>query len=215
MIDVLFRTALTGSAVTLAWLAANALLGKRLPALWHYRVLKLALLLFLVPVWPLAALAAALPAKLAPAAPVTVPELTPAPQIPVTALPAAPVSPTVPVEVAAPVALSVDLFQVLTAVWAIGAAAVLGYKLWVYIRFRRSVLGQNRAVSDPETPGGLRGLQGPAGPSAGCGTAGKFPGAHAAVHGPAAACGDPAHPALVPGGTALPVPPRADPHQAA
>lgn len=151
MIDVLFRTALTGSAVTLAWLAANALLGKRLPALWHYRVLKLALLLFLVPVWPLAALAAALPAKLAPAAPVTVPELTPAPQIPVTALPAAPVSPTVPVEVAAPVALSVDLFQVLTAVWAIGAAAVLGYKLWVYIRFRRSVLGQNRAVSDPET----------------------------------------------------------------
>lgn len=151
MIDVLLRTALTGSAVTLSWLAVNALLGKRLPALWHYRVLKLALFLFLVPVWTLAALAAKLTANLAPAAPVTAPELTPAPQIPVTVLPAAPVSPAAPLPEAAPVALSVDLFQVLTAVWAIGAAAVLGYKLWVYIRFRRSVLRQNRAVSDPET----------------------------------------------------------------
>lgn len=151
MIDVLLRTALTGSAVTLSWLAVNALLGKRLPALWHYRVLKLALFLFLVPVWALAALAAKLTANLAPAAPVTAPELTPAPQIPVTVLPVAPVSPAAPLPEAAPVALSVDLFQVLTAVWAIGAAAVLGYKLWVYIRFRRSVLRQNRAVSDPET----------------------------------------------------------------
>lgn len=150
MIDVLLRTALTGSAVTLAWLAVNALLGKRLPALWHYRVLKLALFLFLVPVWPLAALAARLTANLAPAAPVITPELMPALQIPVTALPVAPVSPAVPVAEAAPVALSVDLFQILTAVWAIGAAVVLGYKLWVYIRFRRSVLRQNQAVSDPE-----------------------------------------------------------------
>lgn len=151
MIDVLLRTALTGSAVTLAWLAVNALLGNRLPALWHYRVLKLALLLFLVPVWPLAALAAKLPARLAPAVPAITPELTPAPQIPVTALPVAPGSPAVPVAEAAPVALSVDLFQILTAVWAAGAAAVLGYKLWVYIRFRRSVLRQNQAVSDLET----------------------------------------------------------------
>lgn len=153
MIDVLLRTALTGSAVTLAWMAVNALLGKRLPALWHYRVLKLALFLFLVPVWPLASLAAKLPAKLAPAAPVTAPEVTLAPQIPVTALPTAPTAPAAPAAPlpgTAPVALSVDLLQLLTAVWAIGAAAVLGYKLWVYIRFRRSILGQNRPVSDPE-----------------------------------------------------------------
>lgn len=150
MIDVLLRTALTGSAVTLAWLAVNALLGKRLPALWHYRVLKLALFLFLVPVWPLASLAAKLPARLAFTAPVTAPEAAPAPQIPVTALPTAPAVPAAPLPETAPVALSVDLFQILTAVWAIGAAAVLGYKLWVYIRFRRSILRQNRPVSDPE-----------------------------------------------------------------
>lgn len=150
MIDVLLRTALTGSAVTLAWMAVNALLGKRLPALWHYRMLKLALLLFLVPVWPLAALAAEAAAKPNSVLPASAAKGMPSPQIPVTALPAAPVSPAIPAAEAAPVALSVDLFQILTAVWAIGAAAVLGYKLWVYLRFRRDFLRQNRPVSSPE-----------------------------------------------------------------
>ncbi|MDO4316150.1 MAG: M56 family metallopeptidase [Oscillospiraceae bacterium] len=149
MIDGLLRTALTGSAVTLAWTAANALHGKHLPALWHYRVLKLALLLFLVPVWPLAALAAEALTALSPGLPVTTTGIAPAPQIPVTALPPAAVSPAAPMAQAAPAALSVDLIQILTAVWAVGAAAVLAYKLWVYLRFRRSFLGQNRPVSDP------------------------------------------------------------------
>ncbi|WP_298033791.1 M56 family metallopeptidase [uncultured Dysosmobacter sp.] len=148
MIDGLLRTALPGSAVVLAWLAADALLEKRLPALWHYRVLKLALFLFLVPVWPLAALTAKLAARPAPAVPVAIPELLPVPQLPVTVLPAVP---TVPTPEIAPVALSVDLMQVLTVVWAVGAAAVLGYKLWAYIRFRRRFLAQNRPVSAPET----------------------------------------------------------------
>lgn len=151
MIDVLLRTALPGSAVTLAWLAVNALQGKRLPALWHYRMLKLALFLFLVPVWPLAALAAKLLAAPAATVPGPMPEGMQTPQIPVMTLPAEPVVPAAPVAETAPVALSVNLFQVLTVVWAIGAAAMLGYKLWVYVRFRRNILRQNRAVSTPET----------------------------------------------------------------
>ncbi len=149
MLDALLRTALPGSAVTLAWLAADRLFGKRLPAAWHYRILKLALALFLVPVWPLAAWAASVTPAPAPAVP-SVP--APGPMIPVIQAPAPPAE-AAPVP-AAPAAVSVpiDALQILTAVWAAVAVAMLGYRLWAYGRFRREVLCQSRPVSGGDVP---------------------------------------------------------------
>lgn len=149
MLDALLRTALPGTAVTLAWLAADRLFGKRLPAVWHYRILKLALALFLIPVWPLAAWAASLTPVPAPAAPAV---STPGPALPVIQIPDPPIlAEAVPVP-AAPAAVSVpvDALQILTIAWAAAAAAALCYRLWAYGRFRREVLRQSRPVSDGE-----------------------------------------------------------------
>lgn len=146
MLDALLRTALPGTAVTLAWLAADRLFGKRLPAVWHYRILKLALALFLIPAWPLAAWAASLTPSPAPAVP------APGPALPMIQIPDPPIqAEAVPVP-AAPAAVSVPVgaLQILTIAWAAAAAAALCYRLWAYGRFRREMLRQSRPVSDGE-----------------------------------------------------------------
>lgn len=141
MLDALLRTALPGSAAALAWLAADASpLGRRLSAVWHYRVLKLSLALFFLPVWLIADWAASLaprPVTASPAGTPIVPHPAPA---------AAP-----PVEQTAAVPVPVNGLALLTAVWAAGALAVLCCRLWAYVRFRRDVLAHNRPVTSPET----------------------------------------------------------------
>lgn len=156
MINALAGMGLAGGAVLALWLAASRVLGNRLPARWHYRVLKTSLFFFLVPVGRLLPLAGRTLSALrpAPAAPVPVP--APAvPKIPVTVLPrmpvTAPAAPVVP-QVLRPEAFSVtaETLRALAVVWAVGAAAVLAYKAYVYIRLRRRVLRRNRPVSSKE-----------------------------------------------------------------
>jgi len=139
MLDALLRTALPGSAAALAWLAAESSpLGRRLSAVWHYRVLKLSLALFFLPVWVIADWAASLASR-----PVTVsPAMTPI--VPRHVPAAVPI-----VEPTAAVAVPVDGLALLTAVWAAGALAALCRRLWAYARFHRDMLAQNRPVGDP------------------------------------------------------------------
>jgi len=139
MLDALLRTALPGSAAVLAWLAAEASpLGRRLSAVWHYRILKLSLALFFLPVWAVTDWAASLASRPVAVSPVGTP-IVPHP---------APAAVPIAEETAA-VSVPVDGLALLTAVWAAGAIAVLCCRLWAYVRFRRDVLAQNRPVSDP------------------------------------------------------------------
>lgn len=153
MMNTLANMGLAGSAVLLLWLLASKLLKNRLPARWHYRILKTSLFFFLVPVGrllPLAerALAALAPAP-APAAPAPAP-VQAVPHIPVAVIPQITAPAPAPAPTPEPFALSAEDLRVLAVLWALGAAAMLLYKLYVYLRLRRRVFSQNRPVSSPE-----------------------------------------------------------------
>lgn len=153
MMNTLVSMGLAGSAVLLLWLPASRVLKNRLPARWHYRILKTSLFFFLVPVGRLLpltgrALAALTPAPV-PAAPAPAPVQT-VPNIPVAVIPQITAPVPAPAPAPEPFALSAEGLRVLAAVWALGAAAMLLYKLYVYFRLRRRVFSQNRPVSSPE-----------------------------------------------------------------
>lgn len=158
MMNTLAGMGLAGSAVLALWLLADRVLKDRMPARWHYRILKISLFFFLVPAGRLLSLAGrALRAlRPSPGAAVTAPAAVPAaPRIPVAVLPQAPAAaPNLPAPVPAsapePFALTPEALKVLAAVWALGAAAMLAYKLCVYVRLRRRLLGQNRPVASQE-----------------------------------------------------------------
>ena len=50
MMSTLAGMSLAGGAVLALWLLASGVLRNRLPARWHYRILKTSLFFFLVPV---------------------------------------------------------------------------------------------------------------------------------------------------------------------
>ena len=149
MIDLLLSMSLTGSTVVLVWWVAAKLSGERLSAIWHDRILRLALFFMLVPVgrlwsWGKGTLlslvtaprvnvppvASAVPENTITAVVPVVPDLSELPSQTVigeltTVLPEA-----VQETSQAAVSLSLDLMQVLTVLWAVGAVLMLGYKLW-------------------------------------------------------------------------------------
>lgn len=152
--NTLVNMSLAGSSVLILWLLAAGVWKDRLPAPWHYRILKLSLFFFLVPVVRLAPAAARLLASLAPAPALPAPA-APGPLPTVTAIPAAasprPSSPVPsPAPQPEPFALSPEALRALTVIWAVGAAAVLLYKGYVYLRLRRRLLRLNRPVTRPE-----------------------------------------------------------------
>ena len=155
MMSTLAGMSLAGGAVLALWLLASGALRNRLPARWHYRILKTSLFFFLVPVGRLLPLAGrVLPAlRPAPAAPASAP-VQAVPHIPVTVLPQIPAVPAVPspppVPVPEPFSVTAGTLRVLALVWAVGAAGVLAYKAFVYLRLRRRVFRRNRPVSSPE-----------------------------------------------------------------
>lgn len=157
MMNTLLGMGLAGGAVLVLWLAASRLLKNRLPARWHYRILKTSLFFFLVPVGRLLPLAGRALSALRPA-PAAIPAPAPVqtvPDIPVAVLPRVPVTaPAVSVPAPAPApepfSVTAETLRLLAVVWAVGATAMLAYKLWVYLRLRRRVFRQNRPVSSPE-----------------------------------------------------------------
>nr|WP_325185748.1 M56 family metallopeptidase [uncultured Oscillibacter sp.] len=158
MMNTLAGMGLAGSAVLALWLLASKVLKDRMPARWHYRVLKISLFFFLIPVGQLLALAGRTLCALRPSpgtvsAPAAVPA---APRIPVEALPripaagAAAAASPVPVPARTPFVLQEETLKVLALVWAAGAAAMLAYKICVYCRLRWRLFRQNRPVSSQE-----------------------------------------------------------------
>lgn len=157
MMNTLAGMGLAGSAVLALWLLASKVLKDRMPARWHYRVLKISLFFFLIPVGQLLPLAGRALCALRPLPGVAVaaPAAPAAPRIPVEALPripaAAPAAPVpAPVPASEPFALPAEALTVLAAVWAAGAAAMLAYKLYVYCQLRWRLFRQNRPVSSQE-----------------------------------------------------------------
>ena len=151
MMSTLAGMSLAGGAVMALWLLASGALRNRLPARWHYRILKTSLFFFLVPVGRLLPLAGRGLSALRPA-PVSAP-VQAVPHIPVTVLPQIPAVPAVlsppPVSVPEPFSVTAGTLRVLALVWAVGAAGVLVYKAFVYLRLRRRVFRRNRPVSSP------------------------------------------------------------------
>lgn len=158
MMNTIAGMGLAGSAVLALWLLASGVLKNRLPAQWHYRILKTSLFFFLVPVGRILSLVGRVLAALRPVPTVSVPAPLPAPaapNIPVTVIPQAPVTVSLapapaPVPAPEPFAFSGETLRVLAVVWALGAAAVLAYKAYVYVRLRRDVFRLNRPVSSRE-----------------------------------------------------------------
>ena len=151
MMSTLAGMSLAGGAVMALWLLASGALRNRLPARWHYRILKTSLFFFLVPVGRLLPLAGRGLSALRPA-PVSAP-VQAVPHIPVTVLPqipAVPAVPSPPVPVPEPFSVTAGTLRVLALVWAVGAAGVLAYKAFVYLRLRRRVFRRNQPVSSPE-----------------------------------------------------------------
>lgn len=147
MINTLLGMSLASGAVLILSLAAGRLLGNRLPARWHYRMLKASLFFLLVPVGRLALhlrLPVSAPGPVLPAVPL--PDPAPAAAAVPLPLPAAPVR----MPEAGEIALTPDAFRLLALLWGIGAAAAVLWSLASYIRFRRNVLSRNTPCSAPE-----------------------------------------------------------------
>ena len=156
MMNTLAGMGLAGGAVLALWLLVSGALKNRLPARWHYRVLKASLFFFLVPVGRLLPLAGRALSALRTAPAVTGPVPAPAaPNIPVTVLPrvpvTAPAAPVVPgVPQPEPFSVTAETLRALALVWAVGAAGMLAYKAFIYLRLRRRVFRENRPVSSRE-----------------------------------------------------------------
>jgi len=155
MINTLLTMSLTGSAVVLAWLVADRVTGKRLSAVWHDRILRLALFFMLVPIGTIweAASKAALAAFFTghtvqvPNVMQIAPVVTPDNALAVVS-PAVPELP--PVVQTAPVTVSADVFRLLALVWAVGAIAALCWKAWSYVRFRKLMGGDRCPLREEE-----------------------------------------------------------------
>ena len=152
MMNTLAGMGLAGSAVLLLWLPASKLLKNRLPARWYYRILKISLCFFLIPVGRLLSLTGQALSAARPAAslPVSIPAQA-VPNIPAAAIPQLPLPALAPAPAPLPetraFVLSAGGLRTLAAIWAVGAAAMLAYKAYVYFRLRRRVFRQNRPVS--------------------------------------------------------------------
>ena len=160
MINAILTMGLTGSAVMLTWLVAERLFRTRLSAVWHDRFLRVALFFMLVPLGPLwkcvqASFWTFVSGNTVEVPPVmqTAPVITPSPVIGVLTPGIPTITPELPAAPAVPhtVSVSPDLFQMLTVIWFMGAAAMLGYKLWCYARFRRLLSGERRPLSDRQS----------------------------------------------------------------
>lgn len=154
MMNTLVNMTLSASAVLLLWLAAARALKDRLPACWHYRILKFCLFFFLAPVGHLGPAAARLLNALRPGPAVTASVVIPGtPAIPAAAAPPIPSYMPLPTPLPEPQASAFSLtaggLRVLAVIWAAGAAAVLLYKSYVYLQLRRRIFRQNQAVSQP------------------------------------------------------------------
>ena len=124
MMNTLAGMGLAGSAVLALWLLASRVLKNRLPARWHYRILKTGLFFFLVPVGRVLPLAGRALSALRPAPAAALPAPAPlAPNIPVAVLPqipgagpAAPAQPPVPAP--EPFAVTAETLRLLAVIWA-------------------------------------------------------------------------------------------------
>ena len=157
MINAILTMSLTGSAVMLTWLVAGRLFQKRLSAIWHDRFLRVSLFFMLVPLGPLweyikSSFWIFVSGNTVEIPPVmqTTPVITPSPVIGMLAPTIPTVTPELPAAPAVPhtVSVSPGLFQTLTVIWLLGAAATLVYKLWCYVRFRRLLTGIRTPLSD-------------------------------------------------------------------
>ena len=157
MINAILTMSLTGSAVMLTWLVAGRLFQKRLSAIWHDRFLRVSLFFMLVPLGPLweyikSSFWIFVSGNTVEIPPVmqTTPVITPSPVIGMLAPTIPTVTPELPAAPAVPhtVSVSPGLFQILTVIWLLGAAAMLVYKLWCYVRFRRLLTGIRTPLSD-------------------------------------------------------------------
>ena len=140
MVNDLLSMAAAGSAVFLLWQALYPLTRERFPARWHYCALKASLFFLLFPIRPclrlLERLAIPAPsAGISPAEPLSPGTILPA----ATPAPSADVGPSF-TQTAPSFSLTVEATELLTVLWAIGAAALLTYKLTTYIRFRHRLL---------------------------------------------------------------------------
>ena len=143
MIEMLLTLALTGTAVSLLWLAVCRLLGARLSAPWQYRGLRLTLVFWLVPVERcLTVLSGVLRTETAGNVPAALPGTLYRPVVPVEPVSAAP-------EVWS---ISQGAAALLLAVWGLGAVCLLTKRFTAYRRFRKRLERQG----GPETEGRTR-----------------------------------------------------------
>lgn len=142
MIEMLLTLALTGTAVSLLWLAVCRLVGARLSAPWRYRGLRLTLVFWLVPVERcLTALGGVLHTEPAVNVPIVLPESFYRPLVPAEPVPAAP-------EVWS---ISQGAAALLLAVWGLGALCLLTKRFAAYRRFRRRLERQGGPEPDGRT----------------------------------------------------------------
>ena len=119
--DLLSMSA-AGSAVVLLWLLLYPVTRDRFSARWQYRVLKAALFCFLFPgraclrLWAAVRSAVSIPPAVSPAPPLPLAPLAPETFPPVTPLPTGGLPPLL-------------ALRFLTILWAVGAGALLAYKL--------------------------------------------------------------------------------------
>lgn len=139
MVNDLLSMAAAGSAVFLLWLALYPLTRERFPARWHYCALKASLFFLLFPIRPCLRLLERLTiptpsAGISPAEP-----LSPGAVLPAAVTPSVGTVPQLYPD-APSFSLTVEAMKLLAVLWAIGAAALLTYKLTTYIRFRHRLL---------------------------------------------------------------------------
>lgn len=142
MIEMLLTMALTGTAVSLLWLAVCRLMGARLSAPWRYRGLRLTLVFWLVPVERcLRALGGVLRAEPAVNVPAVLPETF-----------YRPVAPAEPVSAVPEVwSISQGAAALLLAAWGLGAICLLTKRFAAYRRFRKRLERQGGPEPDGRT----------------------------------------------------------------
>lgn len=158
MVNDLLSMAAAGSAVFLLWQALYPLTRERFPARWHYCALKASLFFLLFPIRPclrlLERLAIPAPsAGISPAEP-----LSPGAVLPAAVTPSVGTVPQLYPD-APSFSLTVEAMKLLAVLWAIGAAALLTYKLTTYIRFRHRLLRCCVGRVSPESEAVFRACQ--------------------------------------------------------
>lgn len=158
MVNDLLSMAAAGSAVFLLWLALYPLTRERFPARWHYCALKASLFFLLFLIRPCLRLLERLTiptpsAGISPAEP-----LSPGAVLPAAVTPSVGTVPQLYPD-APSFSLTVEAMKLLAVLWAIGAAALLTYKLTTYIRFRHRLLRCCGGRVSPEAEAVFRACQ--------------------------------------------------------